>query len=93
MELPRYNRVLFEGIRTFMQAANLPATLWVKAVMTTNYIRNRILHTSIESIPFQSWYGTKPSIRHLKRYGCVAYAHQQNQKRTNSMPELNGEFL
>lgn len=77
----RYNRVLFEGTRTFLQAANLPNKLWVEAVMATNYIRNRILHTGIEAVPFERWYGTKPSIRHLKRYGCVAYVHQPREKR------------
>lgn len=51
----RYNRVLFEGMETFMQAASLPATLWVEAVITTNYIHNRKFHTGIEAIPFQVW--------------------------------------
>lgn len=53
----RYNRVLFEGVRTFSHAANLPAKLRVEAVMTVNYIRNGILHTVINAIPFTKCMG------------------------------------
>ena len=69
----RYNHTLFEGMHAFAQAANLPEHLWIEAVMAINYVRNRILHTTIDAIPFERWYKRKPSIKHLKRFGCVAY--------------------
>ena len=49
----RYNRTLFEGMSAFAQAANLPESLWIEAVMAINYVRNRILHKTIVAIPFE----------------------------------------
>lgn len=54
--------------------------------MATNYIRNRVLHLGINAIRFQRWYVTKPSVRHLKRYGCIAYVHQPKVKRSKFQP-------
>ena len=79
----RYNRLLFEGVRTFKFAANLPDKLWTEAVMAINYIKNRVWHATIEAIPFSRWYNTKPTLKHLKRYGCVAYVHQPKERRTS----------
>ena len=79
----RYNRVLFDGVRTLKIAANTPDKLWVENVMTINYLKNRTFHSSINDIPFRRWYGRKPSIRHLKRYGCVAYVHQPKDRRSS----------
>jgi len=31
--------------------------------------------------PFQSWFGRKPGVNHLKVFGCEAYAHVPKEKR------------
>ena len=39
------NRILLDGARTLMHAANLPKELWLEAVQTIGYLRNHCLPT------------------------------------------------
>ena len=47
------------------------------AVATASYIRNRSPTSALteDVTPYQRWYGRKPSLEHLKVFGCIAYAH------------------
>ena len=36
---------------------------------------NRSLTKSLnEKTPFEAWFGKKPGVKHLRTFGCVAYA-------------------
>lgn len=71
----RFNRVLFDGMRTLMINSNLPEELWVEAMMAMNYLRNRTIHSNTKDIPFRRWYGANPNLKYIRRFGCVAYLH------------------
>lgn len=45
--------------------------------MGTNNIQNRILHITIDAIPLERWYKKKPSIKHLKCFGCNIYLERK----------------
>jgi len=70
----RINRTLMNMVRTMMITSNLPAPFWSEAVHTAAKIRNRLSTTSLEGniSPHQAWWGTPPSIQHLRVFGCVA---------------------
>lgn len=72
----RINRTLLDMVRVMLKTANLPEKFWAEALMTASYIKNRTLHSAINgNVPKSLWTGNKPSIKHLKVYGCLAIVH------------------
>ena len=64
--------------------AGLPATFWPEAVNTAMYIRNQSPTSAIDNghkTPFQAYTGHLPVLRHLKVFGCRAYAHLHPEQR------------
>ena len=51
-----------------------PQNLWEKALLTVNYILNRVLHKKPGLIPFGLWHEKTPSYHYLKMWGCLAGA-------------------
>lgn len=70
----RKNRHLMEVARSMMFHTNFPKKLWGDAVVTACYLINRIptkiLH---DQSPFEVLTNTKPSIDHLRVFGCVCF--------------------
>ena len=57
--------------------------LWEEAVETTCYLVNRSATSKlIDKNPQEVWTGKKPSIKHLKFFGCDAYVHVPKEKRS-----------
>ncbi|MGH7239998.1 MAG: hypothetical protein ACREHG_08020, partial [Candidatus Saccharimonadales bacterium] len=97
----RANRTIVETARSMLHGANLDYSYWGEAVMNAVYIRNRSpsrwlptggmkgTHTTGASrlTPFEAWTGNKPSLGHLKVFGCKAYAHIPDQRRTKLDPK------
>jgi len=63
--------------------ANLPNKLWTEAVSTAVYLKNRLPHSSLRGdiTPHEMWFGTKPSLSHLRVFGCAAHAHIPEERR------------
>jgi hypothetical protein len=69
----RFNRTLIERVTSMMMSSGLPYYLWGEALMTANYLKNLSPHSSIENMtPEEAWSGKKPSVKHLKAFGCKA---------------------
>jgi hypothetical protein len=58
-----------------LTCAGLPVTLWGEAVMAVSYIRNRTPIGPKGLTPEEAYIGKKPSVSHLRAWGCVAYAN------------------
>ena len=59
--------------RNMMQGKNLP-----KAV----YILNRSPTKAVKDLtPYEAWHKRKPRVKHLKVFGCIAYAHIPKENR------------
>src|SRR5271154_4100671 len=72
----RMNRTLMDMVRTMMiTASNLPGPFWGEAVHTAAKIRNRLPTSSLEGniSPHEAWFGTPPSLQHLRVFGCLAF--------------------
>lgn len=78
----RKNRTLVEAARSMLSHAKLPKMYWAEAVATAAYIQNR-LPTSVlkQETPHERWCGKKPDMRHMRVFGCVAYAHIPDEER------------
>ena len=51
--------------------------------MTSCYLINRSPSSSLgNKTPHEMWYGKKPSLKHLRVFGCEAYVHVPKDKRT-----------
>ena len=44
--------------------------LWTEALKTATYILNRVPTKAIAKTPFELWKGWKPSLRHMRVWGC-----------------------
>lgn len=77
----RRNRYLVEMVRCMIADANLSCKLWGEAVLTANYIQNRIETRSNNNIPFEIWEGKKVDINQFEVFGSEAHVLIPGQKR------------
>ena len=68
----RRNRTLMEMVRSMISRTNLPGFLWGEALKTALYILKRVPTKAVPLTPFELWTGRKPSLNHLKVWGCPA---------------------
>jgi gag-polypeptide of LTR copia-type/Integrase core domain/GAG-pre-integrase domain/Zinc knuckle len=67
----RLNRTLSEMARSMINSHKLDEKLWGEAIMTAAYLKNRSPHSSLEDItPEEAWSGRKPSVNHIRNFGC-----------------------
>jgi hypothetical protein len=66
--------------------ARLPIELWGEAVLAACYIRNRTPVRPQGKTPEEAYYGKKPSVAHLRAWGCVAYANVAPEQRDKLAP-------
>ncbi|KAD3640517.1 hypothetical protein E3N88_29740 [Mikania micrantha] len=61
--------------RSIMKAMLMPQNFWGEAVRHTIYVLNRTPTKALKnSTPFEALKGRKPNLKHLRVFGCVAYA-------------------
>lgn len=77
----RYNRTLLDLARSMLADAGMPKMFWAEAVNCANYLRNRCYTSCRSLVPEEIWTGKKPSVKHLKPFGCRAYVHVPKQLR------------
>ena len=53
-------------------SSGLPQNLWWKALLSANYILNKLPHKKLDKTPYSLWKGRSPSYKYLKVWGCLA---------------------
>ncbi|CAM8994640.1 unnamed protein product [Rhodiola kirilowii] len=77
----RMNRTLLEKARCLLLSSGMKNSMWGEAVITACYLINRSASSAIDfKTPFEMWFGRKPSLSHLRPFGCTAYAHASQGK-------------
>jgi hypothetical protein len=72
----RMNRALMEKARCMLSGVGLGKEFWAEVVGTACYLVNRSPSSVLlEKTPQEVWIGKKPSLTHLKVFGCEAYVH------------------
>jgi transposase InsO family protein len=92
----RLNRTLTEKIRAMLSGAALPITLWGEAAYTACYLYNRTPrgYGDTQATPEEMWIGEKPSLGHLRVFGCVAYAQlAKDQRGKLDSTSIRGVFV
>jgi hypothetical protein len=85
------NRTIMEWAKNMILAQGLNLEFWGEAMNMTVYIKNRCPTKALDSKTLQeAWSGRKPDVFHLRVFGCKAFAHVPDEKRTKlkskSMP-------
>lgn len=81
-------RSIVESARTMLLDSNLPETLWAEAVNTAVYTLNRRPGKSNnDKTPYEKWFNKAVSIKHMKKFGSVAFVHVPKQFRTKFKPK------
>ncbi|OBW64777.1 MAG: Nucleotide-diphospho-sugar transferase [Aureobasidium pullulans] len=75
----RSHQTIQNGTRAMLKDANLPVELWVEAAQADVYIRNRVSNgpiiDGVQVSPEEAFTGIKPSIDHLRVWGCQAVSY------------------
>jgi hypothetical protein len=72
--MERKNRTLVEIGRTMLDEHMTPRRFWADATSIACYISNRIFLRSILHLtPFELRFGRKPSVSHLRPFGCKCF--------------------
>ena len=76
------NRTVMNMVRSMLSMRKVPRIFWAEAVNWTLYILNRCPTLAVKNVtPQEAWGGVKPSVEHLRVWGCLAHAHVPNEKR------------
>ena len=75
------NRTLVELACTMNTAARLLEFLWEPAIAHAVYLQNLSFTRLIPDVtPYQLWYGRKPNVAHLHKFGAPVWVPLQGQK-------------
>ena len=65
----RRNRTLLDMVRSMMSLIDLPLSFWGYALKTVAFTLNRAASKSVETTPYELWFGKKPKLSFLKSLG------------------------
>jgi hypothetical protein len=69
---------------------NLPNYFWAEAVAVVVYIMNRTPTTAIHGMtPEEKFTCKKQDVSHFKVFGCIAYVHVHDEKRSKLDPKAD----
>ncbi len=72
-----------ECTKSMILAQGLDLEFWAKVVNTAIYINNQCPTKALDSkTPQEAWTGAKLDVSHLRVFGCKAFAHIPNEKRS-----------
>ncbi|KAD6453309.1 hypothetical protein E3N88_08014 [Mikania micrantha] len=78
----RKNRTIMGLARSMLKEKHRPNYLWAESVATAIYLINRSPTKAIaDQVPAEVWSGRKPSVYHLRVFGCIAFSHVPAQER------------
>ena len=84
----RRNRTLLESVRSMMSYSDLPKSFWGHALETAAYLLNLVPSKSVPKTPLELWTGDKPSLRHIRIWGCPAHVLNKNATKLESRTEV-----
>ena len=62
----RCNRTLLDMMRSMISLTDLPLSFWGYALETATFTLNRAPSKSVETTPYELWFGKKPKLSFLK---------------------------
>lgn len=88
--IERENRTLLDAMRAMLFERKLPSYLWGEAAQTAVYLLNRTSNTvTKDKTPLELYCGRKPSLKHVRIFGCLAFFKTQEKKRKGYQKKLD----
>jgi hypothetical protein len=73
----RRNQMVVGMARALLKQRGMSAVFWGEAVVTTVYILNRSPTKALNGkTPYETWHGCKPTVSHLRVFGCLAFGKE-----------------
>ena len=76
-----------------LQDSGQPKFLWVEALAYFVHCQNRVLHSGMDTTPFEMYYRKKPNVSHLHSWGCPVYYRIPVEKQTKLGPHAQKGFF
>ena len=83
----RKNRTLKEMMNAMLISSGLPQNMWGEAILSANYVLNKLPHKKREKTPYELWKGHQPSYKNLRVWGCLAKVLVPTPKRMRIGPK------
>lgn len=75
-------RTITEKARCLLYDADLAKCYWAEAMNAATYLKNRTISNVLnDKSPIEIWCGKKPSVGHLRVFGCECMVHVPDEKR------------
>ena len=88
------NRTLKEKARTLLLGVNADEQLWDEAIQTAAYLHNVLPVTGKDVTPYEAFFGRKPNVSHLRKWGCLAYVKLEKHMTSTLGPQsMAGMFV
>ena len=72
-----------EKARSMLSGAGLEQEFWAEVVSTACYLVNRSPSSALDDkTPHEVWTENKPSLQHLRVFGCDSYVHVLKENRS-----------
>ena len=87
-KIEHYIRTLEDGFQTLLADSGLSLSFWGDAVLTMNYICNRIPTSTLPDniTPYEEMEHSKPNLSHLQVWGCQCFVAIPPELRTKGGP-------
>ena len=79
----RRNCTLLDMVRSMMSLTDLPLSFWGYALETATFTLNRAPSKSVETTPYELWFGKKPKLSFLKVWDAMLMSRNFNLKSSN----------
>jgi hypothetical protein len=91
-KIERPHRTIANMVRAMLLNSGLLNNLWCYASETAADIYRYTHHSALDMTPYESWYGSKPSINNLRVWGCYVYVRVHDAKKLDHRVK-RGYFL
>ena len=79
----RKNRTIMNMVRSMLNEKKFPKNFWPEAVNWSVHLLNRSPTLAVKNVtPEEAWSHIKPSVSYFRIFGCTAYVHIPDVKRT-----------
>ena len=68
----RKNRTLKEIMNAMLISSSLPQNMWGEAILSANYLLNKVPKRKVEKTPYELWRGRQSSYKYLRVWGYLA---------------------
>ena len=84
----RRNITLLDMVGSMLSSSKIPKILWSEALKTVSYILNRVPTKAVSKTPFELFKGWKPSLRHIRIWGCPSEVRIYNPQEKKLDPRI-----